>query len=63
MDVGGSRVQGGSELGDAATADVPLWPWLAALALLTFLADILVRRAPWLRRLEDTVEALPARAR
>ena len=52
-----------ADLGDAATADVPLWPWLAVLALLAFLADIFVRRAPWLRRLEDSVEALPARAR
>ena len=52
-----------AELGDTATAELPLWPWLAVLALLAFLSDIFVRRAPWLRHLEDSVEALPARVR
>ena len=52
-----------AELGDRATAEAPLWPSLAMLALLSFLADIFVRRAPWLRRLEGAVEPLPARSR
>jgi Ca-activated chloride channel homolog len=28
----------------------PLWPWLAAAALLLYLLDVAVRRAPWIRR-------------
>ena len=52
-----------AELGDSATAELSLWPWLAVLALIAFLADIFVRRAPWLRRLEGAVEPLPARSR
>ena len=30
-----------------------LWPWLAAAALLLYLFDIAVRRAPWFRRWLD----------
>jgi len=30
-----------------------LWPWLAAAALLVYLLDIAVRRAPWIRRWLD----------
>ena len=52
-----------AELGDSATAELALWPWLAVLALLSFLTDLFVRRAPWLRRLEGAVEPLPARVR
>jgi hypothetical protein len=32
---------------DAGIVATPLWPYLAALALLLFLADIAVRRLPW----------------
>ncbi len=38
---------------DRGVSRKPLWPWLAAAALVLFLLDILVRRAPWLRRLFD----------
>ena len=34
---------------DAAVASAPLWPYLAAAALLLFLADIAARRVPWAR--------------
>ena len=37
-----------SDRGDGGLVAKPLWPWLAAAALLLFLLDILVRRAPWL---------------
>jgi len=33
--------------GDGGLRNVPLWPHFAAAALLLFLIDILVRRAPW----------------
>ena len=33
--------------GDGGLVARPLWPWLAAAALLLFLLDLLVRRAPW----------------
>lgn len=33
--------------GDHSRLTRVLWPWLALLALLSFLADILVRRSPW----------------
>ena len=36
-----------SDRGDGGLVAKPLWPWLAAAALLLFLMDILVRRAPW----------------
>jgi Mg-chelatase subunit ChlD len=32
--------------GDSGVTERPLWPWLAALALLLYLLDLLVRRAP-----------------
>ena len=38
---------------DRGVSRKPLWPWLAAAALVLFLLDILVRRAPWMRRLFD----------
>lgn len=37
----------GSDRGQARRA---LWPWLAASALLLYLLDIAIRRAPWVRR-------------
>jgi hypothetical protein len=33
--------------GDGGLTSVPLWPYCAGIALLLFLLDILVRRAPW----------------
>ena len=39
---------------DAGMVSTPLWPYLAAAALLLFLADIAVRRMPW-SRLDETV--------
>ena len=36
--------------GDLGRTRQPLWPWLAAIALLFYLCDIAVRRAPWFRR-------------
>ncbi len=33
--------------GDGGLVARPLWPWLAAAALLLFLLDVLVRRTPW----------------
>jgi hypothetical protein len=33
--------------GDGGVVARPLWPWLAAAALLLFLLDLLVRRVPW----------------
>jgi hypothetical protein len=33
--------------GDGGIVLKSLWPWFAAAALLAFLLDILVRRAPW----------------
>lgn len=35
--------------GDVGRARTPLWPWLAASALVFYLLDIAVRRAPWFR--------------
>jgi Mg-chelatase subunit ChlD len=37
-----------ADRGNGTLAARPLWPWLAAAALLAFLLDVLVRRAPWL---------------
>ena len=36
--------------GDASRRSLALWPWLALLGLLFFLADLTVRRAPWVWR-------------
>jgi hypothetical protein len=33
--------------GDESRQSRPLWPWLALLGLLFYLADIAVRRSPW----------------
>ncbi len=48
---GGSLAPGEDEIfqprGDSGFRSTPLWPYLAAAALLFFLLDILVRRAPW----------------
>ncbi len=33
--------------GESASVPTPLWPWLAGLALFTYLLDIAIRRAPW----------------
>lgn len=35
------------DYGESALVPTPLWPWLAGLALLGYLLDIAVRRAPW----------------
>jgi Ca-activated chloride channel homolog len=35
---------------DRGSSRHDLWPWLAAAALLSYLVDIAVRRAPWIRR-------------
>jgi Ca-activated chloride channel family protein len=45
-----------ADRGDGAVVARPLWPWLAAAALVLFLLDVLVRRAPW------PLPALSARA-
>ena len=39
-----------ADRGDGGLVAKPLWPWLAAAALLLFLLDVLVRRAPWMDR-------------
>jgi len=39
-----------ADRGDGTAVAKPLWPWLTAAALLLFLLDVLVRRAPWLDR-------------
>jgi Ca-activated chloride channel family protein len=36
-----------ADRGDGGLAPKPLWPWLATAALVLFLLDVLVRRAPW----------------
>ena len=36
--------------GDRGLTRMPLWPWFAGIALLLYLIDIAVRRAPWFRR-------------
>ena len=33
--------------GESASVPTPLWPWLAGLALFTYLLDIAIRRVPW----------------
>ena len=38
------------DYGETASVPTPLWPWLSALALISFLMDIAVRRAPWFWR-------------
>ena len=35
------------DYGETASVPTPLWPWLSALALISFFLDIAVRRAPW----------------
>lgn len=37
-----------ADRGDGGRVATPLWPWLVAAALLLFMLDVLVRRAPWL---------------
>jgi Mg-chelatase subunit ChlD len=52
--------------GDGGIASTPLWPYCAGLALLLFLLDILVRRAPWswsLRRERSRRSSQPAAQR
>jgi hypothetical protein len=41
--------------GDVGHTRTPLWPWLAAIALVFYLFDIAVRRSPWFRRWLDIV--------
>jgi uncharacterized membrane protein len=38
------------DYGEAASLPTPLWPFLAGLALLAYLLDIAIRRAPWFWR-------------
>ena len=38
------------DYGESASVPTPLWPWLAGLALLGYLFDIAIRRAPWFWR-------------
>ena len=38
-----------ADQGDRGQSRTPLWPWLAAGALALYLADLFVRRAPWVR--------------
>jgi Ca-activated chloride channel family protein len=38
------------DYGETASVPTPLWPWLSALALISFFMDIAVRRAPWFWR-------------
>ena len=38
------------DYGETASVATPLWPWLSALALISFFLDIAVRRAPWFWR-------------
>jgi secreted protein with Ig-like and vWFA domain len=45
------------DYGETASVPTPLWPWLAALALISFLMDIAIRRAPWFWRRFATVRA------
>ena len=42
--------EAGSDRGRSRRA---LWPWLAAASLITYLLDVAVRRAPWIRRWLD----------
>jgi len=39
-----------ADYGDSRLVPRPLWPWLVVAALLLFLADILIRRSPWIGR-------------
>jgi hypothetical protein len=48
--VGASVAEIFADQGDRGQSRRPLWPWLAAIALALYLADIFVRRAPWVRR-------------
>ena len=38
------------DYGETASVPTPLWPWLSALALISFVMDIAIRRAPWFWR-------------
>ncbi len=46
-----------NDYGETASVPTPLWPWLSALALIGFLMDIAVRRAPWFWRRFATARA------
>jgi hypothetical protein len=48
--VGASVAEIFADRGDRGQSRTPLWPWLAAVALALYLADLFVRRAPWVRR-------------
>jgi uncharacterized membrane protein len=51
-----------ADYGDRTSMPTPLWPYLAALALLLYLLDIAIRRAPWFyRRFASTATAAGAR--
>jgi hypothetical protein len=51
--VGASVAEIFADRGDRGLTRTALWPWLAAAALLAYLADLFVRRAPWARRWFD----------
>ena len=40
-----------ADYGESASVPTPLWPLLAGLALVGYLLDIAMRRAPWFWRL------------
>jgi len=48
--VGASVAEIFAAQGDRGVNRTALWPWLALLGLLLYLADVAVRRAPWFRR-------------
>ena len=39
-----------ADYGDRVPVRQPLWPWCAGAALLLYLADLFLRRSPWVRR-------------
>ncbi len=48
--VGASMAEIFADRGDRGRSRTPLWPWFSAVALALYLADLFVRRAPWVRR-------------
>ena len=58
-ETGGKLLAGNDEIfadyGESASVPTPLWPLLAGLALVGYLLDIAMRRAPWFWRLFEVV--------